>query len=140
MNMKLKNVLIAFALLVSALNLVSCKDNVDESNMYTFVGKLMADYIDEDESLAKFSYLTKRVKLSDNSESTVHDLLSARGNFTCFAPTNEAVQQYLDSLYNTCYDITQTPDSTAQFIVNNCLIDHKDSEALFSTSFLEGTI
>lgn len=141
MNMKLKNVLIAFALLVSALNLVSCKDNVDESNMYTFVGKLMADYVDEDESLSKFSYLTKRVKLSDNSESTVHDLLSARGNFTCFAPTNEAVQQYLDSLYNTPgYDITQTPDSTAQFIVNNCLIDHKDSEALFSTSFLEGTI
>ena len=86
MNMKLKNVLIAFALLGSALNLVSCKDNVDESNMYTFVGKLMADYVDEDESLSKFSYLTKRVKLSDNSESTVHDLLSARGNFTCFAP------------------------------------------------------
>lgn len=139
--MKLRNAVVAFALLMGALNFMSCKDNVDESNMYTFTGQLMADYIDEDESLSKFSYLTTRVRLSESSQSTVHDLLSARGNFTCFAPTNEAVQAYLDSLYNTPnYDITITPDSTAEFIVNNCLIDHKNSEALLSTSFIEGTI
>ena len=139
--MKMKKILIAFALMAGAFGFVGCTDNVDESDIYTFTGKLMADYIDEDENLSDFSYLTKKVRLSEKSESTVHDLLSARGNFTCFAPTNDAVQSYLDSLYNTKgYDITQTPDSTAEYIVNNCLIDHDDSEALLSTSFREGTL
>ena len=138
---KLKNAILAVTLLLGAINFVSCTDNVDESNMYTFKGKLMAGYIDEDENLSDFAYLIKRVKLSKQSESTVYDLLSARGNFTCFAPGNEAIQTYLDSLYNTKnYDITQTPDSTAEFIVNNCLIDHKQSDALLSTAFYEGTI
>lgn len=109
--------------------------------MYTFTGQLMADYISSEETLSNFCYLTKKVRLSRYSESTVYDLLSARGNFTCFAPSNEAVQAYLDSVYNTKdYDITMTPDSTAEFIVNNCLIDHENSPALLSTSFIEGTI
>lgn len=139
--MKKRKVLIAFALLVGAVGFVGCTDKVDESDIYTFTGKLMADYIDEDENLSKFSYLTKRVRLSDRSGSTVYNLLSARGNFTCFVPTDEAVQAFLDSLYNTTgYDITQTPDSTAEYIVNNCLIDHDNSDALLSTSFREGTL
>ena len=132
---------VAVLSLVIGVAFTSCKDEVDESNMYTFTGQLMSDYIEEDEALSDFLYLIKRVKLSEVSESTVYDLLSARGNFTCFAPSNEAVQSYLDSLYNTPnYDITLTPDSTAEFIVNNCLIDHQNSPALMSTEFLEGTI
>ena len=131
----------AVIMAVALVTFVACQDRVDESNMYTFTGKLMSGYMEEDEGLSDFLYLIKRVKLSDVSESTVYDLLSARGNFTCFAPSNEAVQTFLDSLYNTTdYDITLTPDSTAEFIVNNCLIDHENSEALLSTAFLEGTI
>ena len=131
----------AVIMAVALVTFVACQDRVDESNMYTFTGKLMSGYMEEDEGLSDFLYLIKRVKLSDVSESTVYDLLSARGNFTCFAPSNEAVQNFLDSLYNTTdYDITLTPDSTAEFIVNNCLIDHENSEALLSTAFLEGTI
>lgn len=119
----------------------SCQDKVDESSMYTFTGQLMADYFSSEDDMSNFCYLTKHVRLSKHSESTVFDLLSARGNFTCFAPSNKAVQTYLDSLYNTTnYDITLTPDSTAEFIVNNCLIDHNNSEALLSTTFMEGTI
>ncbi len=139
--MKIKKVLIAFALLAGAVGFVGCQDKVDESDIYTFKGQLMSDCLDQTENLSKFSYLTKRVRLSDMSESTVHDLLSARGNFTCFAPTDDAIQAYLDSLYNTNdFDITLTPDSTAEYIVNNCLIDHDNSDALLSTSFEEGTL
>lgn len=140
-NLKIRDALILLLLFVGAFNFVSCKDEVDESNMYTFTGKLMSGYFEDDETLSDFCYLTKRVKLSPQSESTVYDLLSARGNFTCFAPTNEAVQTYLDSIYNVeNYDITTVPDSTAEFIVNNCLIDHDNSNSLLSTSFMEGTI
>lgn len=137
----IKKSLLALAMLSTAFGFVGCKDNVDESNMYTFTGQLMADYLTSEEGLSNYAYLTKKVRLSKYSESTVFDLLSARGNFTCFAPTNEAIQSYLDSLYNTRgYDLTQTPDSTAEFIVNNSLIDHNNSVALLSTEFMEGTL
>lgn len=138
---KIVNAVVALALVGGAMNFVSCKDEVDESNMYTFTGQLMADYIDTEDELSSFSYLTKRVMLSSHSQSTIHDLLSARGNYTCFAPSNEAVQIYLDSIYATeNYDITLTPDSTCEYIVTNCLIDHDDSPSLLSTDFMEGTI
>lgn len=139
--LNVKKIFAAALVFVAGMAFVSCQDKVDESSMYTFTGKLMSDFFTTEEDMSDFCYLTKKVKLSKYSESTVYDLLSARGNFTCFAPTNEAVQTYLDSLYNTTnYDITLTPDSTAEFIVNNCLIDHANSSALESTSFIEGTI
>lgn len=133
---------VAMACLVSVMVcFTSCKDEVDQSDIYTFTGNLMSDYLEKDSTTTYFSYLTKRVKLSTHSQSSVYNLLSARGNFTCFAPTNDAVQQFLDSLYSTKnYDITLTPDSTAEFIVNNCLIDHDNDEALLSTAFQEGTL
>jgi len=135
---------IYFSLVVLAAlcsSLTSCQDKVDDGSMYTFTGQLISDYISADENLSHFCYLTKKVKLSSMSNSTVYDLLSARGNYTCFLPSNEAIQNYLDSLYYTKdYDITQVPDSTAEFIVNNSLIDHNDSPALLSTDFYEGTI
>ncbi|MBQ0088486.1 MAG: fasciclin domain-containing protein [Prevotellaceae bacterium] len=121
--------------------LYSCVDEVDKSAMFTFRGDLISSYMDKDEDMAYFATLTKRVKLSNKSESTVNDLLSARGNYTCFVPSNKAVQMYLDSVYKTeNYDISQTPDSMAEFIVKNCMIDHENGNALLSTAFVEGAI
>lgn len=138
---KIRGVIVAIAMACALFQFVGCSDSVDQSDMYTFTGQLMSDYLSEDESLSDFLYLTKRLKLSDRSESTVYDLLSARGNFTCFAPSNEAIKVFLDSVYNTPdYDITLTPDSMVEYIVKNALIDHKNSPALLSTEFQEGTI
>ena len=69
----------AVIMAVALVTFVACQDRVDESNMYTFTGKLMSGDMEEDEGLSDFLYLIKRVKLSDVSESTVYDLLSARG-------------------------------------------------------------
>lgn len=141
-NRFMRNCFTAFLIAAVSLGcLTSCKDEVDESDMFTFTGQLMSNYLENDSITSYFSYLTKRVHLSSHSQSTVYDLLSSRGNYTCFAPTNDAVQQYLDSINNTTnYDITQTPDSVAEFIVNNCLMDHDNDAALLSTQFLEGTL
>ena len=79
----------------------SCQDKVDESDMYAFTGMQIIDYLNTNDSTTYYAYLTTRVKLSKKSASTVADLLSARSNYTCFAPTNEAVQIFIDSVYNT---------------------------------------
>lgn len=84
----------------------SCSDNVDESNMYSFTGNTVTSFLEKTPEFSSFSYILQKVKLSDKSESTLSAMLSARGNYTCFAPTNEAIQIYLDSIYNTTnYDL-----------------------------------
>lgn len=121
--------------------LFSCRDKIDESDMYSFTGMQIIDYLNSNDSTTYFAYLTSRVKLSKKSSSTVADLLSARGNYTCFAPTNEAVQTFIDSVYNTTgYSIYDVSDSTAAEIVNNSLVDSEQEEALLSTSFQVGSL
>ena len=118
----------------------SCQDKVDTSNMYSFTGKQIIDYLNQTPETSYFALLTKKVKLSEKAASTVADLLSARGNYTCFAPTNEAVQAYVDSVTNTKgFTIENTPDSVAQDIVNNSLIDNENDDAYLSTSFQVGS-
>lgn len=118
----------------------SCSDKVDTSNMYSFTGKQVIDYLNEAPETSYFALLTKKVKLSSKTASTVADLLSARGNYTCFAPTNEAVQAYVDSITNIKgYPIENTPDSIARDIVDNSLIDNQNEDAYLSTTFQVGS-
>ena len=71
----------------------SCKDEVDESDLYTFVGETVTDYLAARDTM--FSSFLQILKISG-----VNGLTSAYGNYTVFAPTNQAVEAYLDSLYN----------------------------------------
>lgn len=128
--------------LLGSVGFSSCKDEVDESDMYTFVGNTVKSYLDNNpDQYSHYAYILKRVQLSPKSKSTISDLLSARGNYTCFVPTNEALQSYLDSVYQTRnYDITQIPDSMASYIARNSIIDNKNEEAYLSTSFQVGAL
>ena len=99
----------------------SCQDKVDESNLYVFVSDVVTSYIDKSSELNYFGELMRRVHTGrDASSSTFDALLSTRGNYTCFIPTNEAIQSYVDSLYKTKdMPMIDVPDSTAEFIVRN---------------------
>ncbi len=126
-------------MVVGFVSLLSCSDNVDDSNMYVFTGKSLTDYIKEDPDLSYY-YLMLQHSKSGKKGSTMDHLLEARGNYTVFAPTNAAVQHYLDSIFATKnYDINQTPDSVAQDIVFNSIIDCEGNEAYKTTTFQEGT-
>lgn len=139
-NIFKKSLLLAAVALVTV-GFYSCKDEVDESDLYTFTGSTIYDYLDKSDNYTSFAYICNKVKLSKRSESTVGQLLSARGNYTVFAPTNKAVQMYLDSIYVTKnYDITQIPDSTAEYIVRNSIIDHGNDDAYLTTDFLVGAL
>ncbi len=85
-----------FALVAAALaltSLSSCKEDIDESNLYTFKGETIEDYLaNRSDRFSSFNEILKRIGYDK--------ILSAYGTYTCFAPTNEAVTQYIDSLYN----------------------------------------
>jgi uncharacterized surface protein with fasciclin (FAS1) repeats len=73
--------------------LASCSEKIDDSNLYTFTGETIEDFLtNRSETFSDFNYIIKRAGLNYN--------LSAYGTYTCFAPTNVAVEQYIDSLYD----------------------------------------
>ena len=73
--------------------LTSCSEKIDEGNLYTFTGQTVADFLNSNpEQFSSFTYIVNRADMDK--------LLSAYGTFTCFAPTNAAVTEYIDSLYN----------------------------------------
>lgn len=120
----------------------SCSDSIDRSDMYTFTGSTITGYLnDNPDDFSDFAYILTRVKLSPKSTSTISDLLSARGHYTCFAPDNRAVRSYLDSIFQTSdYDITQIPDSIAEYIARNSIIDNVDGDAYTTADFQEGAL
>ena len=74
------------------LGLAGCNPEPDESDLFTATGETAADYIKRKSELTSFDYILNRVRLDRN--------LSSYGQYTCFAPTNEAIAVYIDSLYN----------------------------------------
>ena len=78
--------------------LFSCKEHIDTSNRYVFKERTIASYLSEHEQFSEYVKLLKTQKVSKLSETSVYQLMTAYGAYTCFAPTNEALQLYLDSL------------------------------------------
>ena len=70
----------------------SCKEDIDESNLYTFTGETIEDYlVNRSERFSSFNYILSRIGYDK--------ILAAYGTYTCFAPDNDAVTAYVDSLY-----------------------------------------
>ncbi|MBO4730629.1 MAG: fasciclin domain-containing protein, partial [Bacteroidaceae bacterium] len=139
---KLRNTAMLAVMAYAAFLLAGCQDKVDESEMYTFTGETLTSYFEKNpDEFSDFAYILKKVRLSPRSASTISDLLSARGHYTCFAPTNDAVRHYLDSVYQTKdYDITLIPDSMAEYIARNSIIDNGNDDAYKSTDFQIGAL
>jgi len=69
------------------LTLSSCSDEPDSENFYTFTGEMMSDYLRGREQFSEFTEIVQRAGLMD--------LLSTYGHYTCFVPSNDAVNVYL---------------------------------------------
>ena len=145
----IKNYCGATALLMGAIATVTlnaCSEKIDESNLYTFTGEMMIDHFENHpETFSSYLTILNRVHPSKRSTSTMHDLLAARGHYTCFAPTNEAIQTYLDSLaiigQLESNALDQISDSVAEAIVFNSIIQHSDDEEAYATTdFNDGAL
>ncbi|MBQ9654946.1 MAG: fasciclin domain-containing protein [Prevotella sp.] len=83
---------ISFAV-VALLGLVGCSEKIDDSNLYTFTGETIEDYlVNRSDRFSSFNYILSRIGYDK--------ILSAYGTYTCFAPDNDAVEAYVDSLYD----------------------------------------
>lgn len=80
--------------------MTSCSDEPDSENYYTFKGEMMSTYLQSRSQFSMFAEIVSRAGLMD--------LLSAYGAYTCFAPTNDAVKDYLTMQgYSSVADLTK---------------------------------
>jgi len=117
--------------------LFGCTENIDTSARYVFREFTIYDYLSAHEDYTEYRALLGDVPVSPVSSSTLKQLLSARGNYTVFAPTNEAIHTYLEGLVEKgkiseptweAFDDSLLLDSIRKVIVYNSIIDGGDEE------------
>jgi uncharacterized surface protein with fasciclin (FAS1) repeats len=130
-----KEILRLTFVLMSLSAVVACKESVDTSSRYVFKTNTVLSYLEKHEEYSEYVDLLNRVKVGAMSESTVAQLMSARGNYTVFAPTNDAIHNYM--LYLVEEELIAEPswgaftdsvklDSIRRVIVHNSIIDGGD--------------
>lgn len=112
---------------VAGLSLTSsCKENISE-DAYAIASKLTAsDYISQTDSLSLIKAIFNKAVLGRSSNaSTLTSVLSARGNYTVFAPSDRAVQAYMDSILGkTNATVAELDSAQTARIALNCIIDN----------------
>ena len=135
----------AIALFIVTTICLGCKEQIDTSARYVFTSDSALGYLEKHEKYSEYVRLLNMTPISQRSRSTVGQLLSARGHFTVFAPTNEAIQNYLNELCEEDPTILSSPswdsfstdkkrDSIMSVIVHNSIIDSGDHEEAFLTN------
>ena len=111
--MKKFYVIISICTLLTALT--SCVEELKTENFYTFTGETITDYLENRESLSMFTEVLKRT-----SEPCMLNLLDAYGQYTCFAPNNDAVIAYLEGRGLT--SVAQLSDGACDTIARSHII------------------
>lgn len=86
---------------------VSCSEDIDTSNRYTFTGQTMADFLLDNED--RFSSMIKIFE-----QAKMMGLLSTYGQYTLFLPCDSSVDKYLEEQYH-IYDSTRN-DPNAEIV------------------------
>ena len=76
----------------SPLLLTSCNEEPDGSNLFSSDQKTIAEMLRERSDLTAFYRILEKGKFDK--------YMGTYGEYTCFAPLNDGVNTYLDSLYN----------------------------------------
>ena len=125
-----------FALLVCCVPLMfsGCKETIDDSNFAIKTEMTAADFIDADDRFTMMRTLLKRVRMGDvEGASSLYSVLSARGNYTLFLPTDDAVTRFMAE--NGVASLEEMTDEQANLIAKSCIIDNQSEDAYESADF-----
>lgn len=129
----LKRAILYTFVCVSSFLATSCVEDIPEENRFTWTGELISTYLEKQpEKYSKFITILKKANISDKAESSLFQTLSTYGSYTCFAPTNEAIDRYLTEMSKdpertkiTSSDVELLRDSVATEIAKNHIIASK---------------
>ena len=127
-----------FSLTALLLMVCACSEQIDTSSRYVFQYHTIASYLEAHPVYSQYVELLKKVKINPYMEtSTVYQLMTARGNYTVFAITNDAIDAYLQDLVDEgliaepswdAFTDSAKLDSIRGVIIRNSIIDGFDRE------------
>ena len=105
-----------FAMLtpLNTLLLTSCSDEPDSEYFYTFTGEMMSEYLKSRPQYSEFTEIVERAGLMD--------LLATYGHYTCFAPSNDAVDKFLQG--RGLSSVSQLSDADCDTIARTHLVSY----------------
>ena len=106
--------MLLLGLWTASATLTSCSDEPDNANYYTFTGEMVSDYLHNHSDFSEFAGILERAGLMNQ--------MSAYGAYTCFAPTNEAINRYLSKKGLT--SISELSDADCDTIARTHLISN----------------
>lgn len=131
----------------AVLTLGGCREHIDEGSRYTFTGHTIASFLEEHEDV-----YSSFIEILDRGGRLT--LMKAYGQYTCFAPTNDAITRFLieqDSIYRaslvddnlndivwtgvTSPELSELSDSMCKVISQTHLLN-----AVYLTTDMEGDI
>lgn len=106
---------------------ISCSDDPTAENYYTFTGEMVSDYLDNRPNLySEFTEILHR--------SGMYGMMATYGTYTCFAPTNKAIDEYLQERgLNSVDQLSNAECDTLSW-------NHIIKKAWFTTSLTDGNI
>lgn len=127
---KIDNILLKFILVFLGVPafLFSCDDDPLPENYYTFTGEMVSDYLNNrSDKFSEFIAVLQR--------SGVYGMMATYGTYTCMAPTNDAMNEYLRARGLTSVD--QLTKADCDTLAWNHIID---DAAYFTTDLTDGNI
>lgn len=81
-----------------------CSDEIPEESRFTFTGELIADHLKNNPDKYKnFCEILKKAKINKKGGNML-TTLSTYGSYTCFAPTDKAIEEFLEARYQEYYE------------------------------------
>ena len=143
-GIKMKVLAFSALTLITGSTFTSCVQEIAEENRFTFTGKLIADHLKENDKYNNFCFILEKAKIGKKAGNML-TTLSTYGSYTCFAPTNEAIDKYIQEKYEeymesvelnridptvkikntgiTSPDLKQLSDSMATVIAKNHILE-----------------
>ena len=115
----------------------SCSESINEGNFAIAKEQTILDFLSADTAqYSKIKYIFDNVRLGSKKEASVlSSVLSARGNYTVFIPTNAAVNKYVTSLLGAGKDVQDLNEEQKKLIAYSCIIDNGNESAFESPDF-----
>ena len=96
------------------LTMTNCSDEPDSEYFYTFTGEMMSDWLKNRPEYSDFTEIVQRANMMD--------LLATYGHYTCFAPSNDAVDKFLKS--RGLSSVSQLSDADCDTIARTHLVSY----------------
>ena len=126
---KTKSLLAFLAIGVAGSVFIGCSEDIDESNRYTFTGETITDYLKNRPEYSNFCYILGKAKIGKASSGSILETLATYGSYTCFAPINSAIEEYLLEQYELWESTKGTEDEEDTGIYSPYLEELSDSMA-----------